>query len=468
MRASSLIRNNSNPELLFTLSASNDVEGYEYNLSGYFSDYYNTWTGQSPDSGSYSDSYPSSNSYASTVTENGFSFTWNGWDVQTRQGVYIHNTPYSGIWDIPFGLGSWSNPVEQPNSAWSSEPETPEPYSSPSQRYVDDLDDFFYGYDNSDLYEQGTQSENGITITTPSNQPISYANYGSSGLALVSAPPTSGEGEALFGSDYSSSDTFDDVWNILQEILHSASDDIIVPLSDAQFASLSTLLQNSREQAQAESDPPPQLANNPWTFMDSVHLVLDGIGLFPVIGDSADGVNAVLYWHEGNYTDAALSAASMIPLAGSSVTAAKWGKKGCEAAQTASKLADATKRGERITDIITEAAELERDSSKAAKAFKWTAASIHDPRFRDGCEGFAQRIHESIGGKIVRIEALPNRLGNPSPLPQYRGGNNKWFYHEVVVKDGKVYDAFTNSSGETIEQFKKHWNDQYRIIIWPF
>ena len=78
MRASSLIRNNSNPELLFTLSASNDVEGYEYNLSGYFSDYYNTWTGQSPDSGSYSDSYPSSNSYASTVTENGFSFTWNG------------------------------------------------------------------------------------------------------------------------------------------------------------------------------------------------------------------------------------------------------------------------------------------------------------------------------------------------------------------------------------------------------
>ena len=124
----------------------------------------------------------SSNSYASTVTENGFSFTWNGWDVQTRQGVYIHNTPYSGIWDIPFGLGSWSNPVEQPNSAWSSEPETPEPYSSPSQRYVDDLDAFFYGYDNSDLYETGLQEYGEITLTHASGS-ASYLNQ----AALYSA-----------------------------------------------------------------------------------------------------------------------------------------------------------------------------------------------------------------------------------------------------------------------------------------
>ena len=74
----------------------------------------------------------------------------------------------SGIWDIPFGLGSWSNPVEQPNSAWPSEPETPEPYSSPSQQYVDDLDDFFYGYDNSDLYETGLQEYGEITVTNAS------------------------------------------------------------------------------------------------------------------------------------------------------------------------------------------------------------------------------------------------------------------------------------------------------------
>ena len=98
-------------------------------------------------------SYPSSSPYASTVTDNGFSFTWSGHDIASRQGVYLHNAPYSGMWEIPYGLGSYSNPVEQPNSAWPTDPETPESYTTPSQSYVDDLDAFFYGYDNSDLFD---------------------------------------------------------------------------------------------------------------------------------------------------------------------------------------------------------------------------------------------------------------------------------------------------------------------------
>ena len=149
-------------------SASNNVEGDNYSLSGYFSDYYKTWDGQSPDSGGYSDSYPSSSPYASTVTDNGFSFTWSGHDIASRQGVYLHNAPYSGMWEIPYGLGSYSNPVEQPSSAWPTDPETPEPYSSPSQQYVDDLDAFFYGYDNSDLYKTGLQEYGEVTVTNAS------------------------------------------------------------------------------------------------------------------------------------------------------------------------------------------------------------------------------------------------------------------------------------------------------------
>ncbi|MBQ4142673.1 MAG: hypothetical protein IJD43_04270 [Thermoguttaceae bacterium] len=157
-------------------SASNNVEGDNYSLSGYFSDYYKTWDGQSPDSGGYSDSYPSSSPYASTTTDNGFSFTWSGHDIASRQGVYLHNAPYSGMWEIPYGLGSYSNPVEQPNSAWPTDPETPEPYSSPSQSYVDDLDAFFYGYDNTDLYETGLQEYGEITLTNASGS-ASYSGY---------------------------------------------------------------------------------------------------------------------------------------------------------------------------------------------------------------------------------------------------------------------------------------------------
>jgi len=157
-------------------SATNNVSGDVYNMNGYFSDYYNTYEGQSPDSGGYGDSYPSSDSYASTTSSPGFSFTWDGWNVQSKQGVYIHNSPYSGEYSIPYGLGSWSNPVEQPNSAYSTTPETPAPYTTPSQRYVDDIDDFFYGYDNAPMYETAEQEYGEITVTNASGS-ASYSSW---------------------------------------------------------------------------------------------------------------------------------------------------------------------------------------------------------------------------------------------------------------------------------------------------
>ncbi|WP_394613685.1 LamG-like jellyroll fold domain-containing protein [Lentzea sp. JNUCC 0626] len=61
------------------------------------------------------------------------------------------------------------------------------------------------------------------------------------------------------------------------------------------------------------------------------HTVLDVAGLVPGLGEIADGINAVWYLAEGNYTDAALSAAGMIPFGGWGATAAKWGNRGYDA-----------------------------------------------------------------------------------------------------------------------------------------
>ena len=52
-------------------------------------------------------------------------------------------------------------------------------------------------------------------------------------------------------------------------------------------------------------------------------MALDGVGLIPVIGEAADGVGAAWYLAEGNYTDAAIGAAAMIPFAGWGATGAK-------------------------------------------------------------------------------------------------------------------------------------------------
>ena len=33
----------------------------------------------------------------------------------------------------------------------------------------------------------------------------------------------------------------------------------------------------------------------------------------------------------------------------------------------------------------------------------------------------------------------------------------KWYYHDVVVKNGRVYDAFTGHQGMAINEYKKLW-----------
>ncbi len=63
------------------------------------------------------------------------------------------------------------------------------------------------------------------------------------------------------------------------------------------------------------------------SLSDIVHTTLDVVGLIPGLGEVADGLNALIYLAEGNYADAALSAAAMIPGAGAAATAAKYAKK---------------------------------------------------------------------------------------------------------------------------------------------
>lgn len=57
------------------------------------------------------------------------------------------------------------------------------------------------------------------------------------------------------------------------------------------------------------------------------HTALDVVGLVPIVGEVADGVNALWYLAEGDYTNAALSGAAMVPFAGWVATGGKLGVK---------------------------------------------------------------------------------------------------------------------------------------------
>lgn len=65
-----------------------------------------------------------------------------------------------------------------------------------------------------------------------------------------------------------------------------------------------------------------------WNVISTgVHLILDGAGLIPVVGEIADLANGVIYGLEGNGTEATLSVLSAVPFIGWTSTGAKYARK---------------------------------------------------------------------------------------------------------------------------------------------
>ena len=77
------------------------------------------------------------------------------------------------------------------------------------------------------------------------------------------------------------------------------------------------------------------VSDEPGLLSSIGHGILDVGGLVPVVGEPLDGINAAWYAAEGDYTNAALSAAAMVPIAGWAATGGKLGIKGVKAVRSA-------------------------------------------------------------------------------------------------------------------------------------
>ncbi|MFD0560394.1 RHS repeat-associated core domain-containing protein [Stackebrandtia endophytica] len=89
---------------------------------------------------------------------------------------------------------------------------------------------------------------------------------------------------------------------------------------------------------------------------------------------------------------------------------------------------------------------------------QWKARPTSEICGSFGCEKVAEKIKEKIGGEIVEISPLMGRY-----LPQYRGQDTLWQQHFVVVKNGRVYDAFGGRYGVPVSEYKALW--QYNDVI---
>jgi hypothetical protein len=85
---------------------------------------------------------------------------------------------------------------------------------------------------------------------------------------------------------------------------------------------------------------------------------------------------------------------------------------------------------------------------------KWKARDIKDEVFAEGCDRIARMIQKQIGGEIVRFKPKTQRVLGP-----FRGKNWSWGFHEVVVKNGRIYDLSTGHQGLSIDEYKRLWGD---------
>lgn len=106
------------------------------------------------------------------------------------------------------------------------------------------------------------------------------------------------------------------------------------------------------------------------SFSDIGHTVLDVAGMVPVLGEAADLANAGWYAAEGDYQNAALSMAAVIPFAGGAATAAKWGSRAVDTATDVAKAVD-------TANDVTRAADTARDTARATNNVTGTGNYNH-------------------------------------------------------------------------------------------
>lgn len=168
------------------------------------------------------------------------------------------------------------------------------------------------------------------------------------------------------------------------------------------------------------------------SLSDVGHTVLDIAGLVPVLGAPADGINAVWYAAEGDWVNAGLSAAGMIPFAGEAATAAKLGNRAVDAVRTADNAIDAARGADNAIDAarVTDNADefymhgqpvppMERtlDHALNSEQYLYDVAQRHGINLRgsgqpiqivydeslDMGSGKLGRTIESEGGRLIRI-----------------------------------------------------------------
>lgn len=182
-------------------------------------------------------------------------------------------------------------------------------------------------------------------------------------------------------------------------------------LTEAQAVTnvIAARLRQAEEEAAAPfrggaASTPPATEPGLWDrWGEWVHGALDVLGLVPVFGEVADGVNGLIYLAEGRYVEATISAVAMIPVWGDLGKAAKWTAKGGK--MVVEEVAEAGAKR-----VLREGAEeaAERGAREGAEALRFGELAPNARYTRNGYEyatDEAGRVSQVSG--TLKLETAP-------------------------------------------------------------
>lgn len=180
-------------------------------------------------------------------------------------------------------------------------------------------------------------------------------------------------------------------------------------------------------------------------FADFGHGVLDVAGLVPVIGEPADGINASWYAAEGDYVNAGLSAAGMIPFVGWGATGSKLVGKGVKAAKGADEAAGA---GKKSFDDLPEPV---RRQIEAGNEFNRKQAPVYDPHNEITLNN-GKRLDSYVpGDEIVSRKYTQLSDIQPGTASSYLSEfTSKYSPGETVADTSKARQQFPGEAGKEI------------------
>lgn len=216
----------------------------------------------------------------------------------------------------------------------------------------------------------------------------------------------------------------------------------------------------------ASSLPTPQ-STSPETnhtqsdILDIIQGILDFVGMFPVLGEPADGINAGISFLRGDYVGASLSMAAMIPFEGWAATVAKWVRRFTKdseplisvAARHSDTVADLVAATVKARDNAREVITLTKSQSRV-DAFSVTQNILRG--LGDGSVPYRGRLGTQKG-RITGMQSSDGRRGWRLDYDSEKGAHYNYWDHDR----GKYGAVPFEGNQEMVERIIESFNRSY-------